>query len=363
MKKEVSHNKALLELAMLDFNLLQCLHKKELSEINKWWKEIDFVHKVPFVRDRIVELYLWILGVFHEPEYYFARNITTKVIAMASVADDIYDAYGTFEELVLLTESIDRSVSDIYYCGTYYKVLLNCYDEFEKQLGKEESYKVHYAKEANRFCLVKIMRLLHRLAVSISPEFIAQEVFLSVPDIDNTLRSLKVPQFCSAFNDFLDSYKKNRQRTLQFEQRVLAQLAQLRASSLVEYLAPRSSMQGESVPLVPSSAPPVVSQDPPLSHFLKVQEKRLKKKMRISAWFEQHRDQLPSMVESYMKTYGVSEQEACDELKKQAVNAWNEINKEFLKPIVVPYLILNLVLNFLRVMDLLYKDGDGYTHV
>lgn len=33
---ETSHNKALLELAKLDFNLLQSMHKQELSEISRY---------------------------------------------------------------------------------------------------------------------------------------------------------------------------------------------------------------------------------------------------------------------------------------------------------------------------------------
>ncbi|XP_062085249.1 uncharacterized protein LOC133791340 [Humulus lupulus] len=119
--------------------------------------------------------------------------------------------------------------------------------------------------------------LLHRLALSISPEFTAQEVFLSVPAIDSNLRSLKVPQvfpstdpasdpvlpgfptsgwrfmlfdymhqFRASFNEFVSSYKKDRQRTLQFERRVLAQLAQIRASSQGESSVPGASVQGES---------------------------------------------------------------------------------------------------------------------
>ncbi|GMN72404.1 hypothetical protein TIFTF001_053552, partial [Ficus carica] len=104
---EVSHNKALLELAKLDFNLLQSLHKEELAQILRWWKELDFANKLPYIRDRIVELYFWILGVYFEPQYFLARKILTKVIAMASVLDDTYDSYGTFEELQLFTETIE----------------------------------------------------------------------------------------------------------------------------------------------------------------------------------------------------------------------------------------------------------------
>lgn len=79
--------------------------------------------------------------------------------------------------------------------------------------------------------------------------------------------------------------------------------------------------------------------------------------------FEQERKHVASGVECYMKQYGVTEQEACDVFKKQIDNAWKDINQEFLRPTSAPTAILMRVLNFARVMDLLYKEDDGYTHV
>ncbi|KAM7486330.1 hypothetical protein LguiA_002339 [Lonicera macranthoides] len=55
-----------------------------------------------------MECYFWILGVYFEPRYYLARRILTKVISFTSVIDDIYDVYGTTEELNLFTDAIQR---------------------------------------------------------------------------------------------------------------------------------------------------------------------------------------------------------------------------------------------------------------
>ncbi|PHT29879.1 5-epi-aristolochene synthase 2 [Capsicum baccatum] len=41
--KEESKNDVLLRFAKLDFNLLQMLHKQELAEVSRWWKDLDFV--------------------------------------------------------------------------------------------------------------------------------------------------------------------------------------------------------------------------------------------------------------------------------------------------------------------------------
>ena len=46
--------------------------------------------------------------MYFEPKYFLARRILTKVIAMTSTIDDIYDVYGTLEEIELFTEAIER---------------------------------------------------------------------------------------------------------------------------------------------------------------------------------------------------------------------------------------------------------------
>ncbi|RVW68199.1 Valencene synthase [Vitis vinifera] len=128
---EAFHDKTLLELAKLDFNLVQSLHKEELSNLARWWKELDFATKLPFARDRLVEGYFWMHGVYFEPQYLRGRRILTKVIAMTSILDDIHDAYGTPEELKLFIEAIER-----------------CVQRIEEEMEKEGNhYRVHYAKE------------------------------------------------------------------------------------------------------------------------------------------------------------------------------------------------------------------------
>ena len=48
--------------------------------------------------------------MYFEPQYFPALRFLTKVTAMLTVMDDIYDAYGTFEELEHLTEAVKRSI-------------------------------------------------------------------------------------------------------------------------------------------------------------------------------------------------------------------------------------------------------------
>ncbi|BBN68352.1 terpene synthase 21, partial [Prunus dulcis] len=156
---EASHNEPLLKLAKLDLILFSLfskmssvrlltyilkLHIQLMLLLIRWWKEVDFEKKLPFARDRIVELYFWVVGVYFEPQYVEARKFLTKVIALVSVMDDIYDAYATFEELEIFTAAIERLYAQI-----FYRTLLNVVDEIEEEIAKDgRSYRVYYAKES-----------------------------------------------------------------------------------------------------------------------------------------------------------------------------------------------------------------------
>uniref|UniRef100_A0A804JXY5 Uncharacterized protein n=1 Tax=Musa acuminata subsp. malaccensis TaxID=214687 RepID=A0A804JXY5_MUSAM len=52
-----TRNDALLELAKLDFNLLQCLHHDEIKSISIWWNDLFLTKNLSFARDRVVECY------------------------------------------------------------------------------------------------------------------------------------------------------------------------------------------------------------------------------------------------------------------------------------------------------------------
>lgn len=80
--------------------------------------------------------------------------------------------------------------------------------------------------------------------------------------------------------------------------------------------------------------------------------------------FEQERGHAASAVECYMNQYGVSEtQLAYEELNRQVSNAWKDINEEFTRTNAMPMPLLMCVLNLSRAIDVIYKNGDGYTRV
>ncbi|KAJ4830197.1 hypothetical protein Tsubulata_039538 [Turnera subulata] len=304
----------LLYFAKLDFNLLQQMHQKELSDISKWWKELDFPKKLPFARDRLIECYFWILRVYFEPEYDLARRILTKVIAMTSVMDDIYDVYGTPEELELFTEAIERwdeaPAEELpEYMKIYYKAQIDVYSEIEENMANEEiSYRVYYAKEAMKK-QARAYFLESKWLQKDEPP--TMEEYLSIALVSSGYPLLATTSFIGMGN-------ANRE--------------------LFDWLC------GEPKVLTAST---VVCRlmDDMVSHKL-----------------EQKRGHVASAVECYMKQHGVTEEETKQEFRRRVVQAWKHINEECLRPTPVPLPFLTLILNLTRVIDVVYKEEDGYTH-
>lgn len=75
---------------------------------------MDITSNAPFARHRLPESYFWILGVCFEPQYAYVRSTMTKMISIAIVLDDLYDAYGILEELEIVTDMIERFVESSY---------------------------------------------------------------------------------------------------------------------------------------------------------------------------------------------------------------------------------------------------------
>ncbi|KAK4439856.1 Germacrene-D synthase [Sesamum alatum] len=148
-----SCNEILLNFAKLDFNIVQKLHQKELSEITRWWKALDFANKLSFARDRVAECYFWIVEVYFEPRYHKARIMLTKILNMTSILDDIYDVYGTLDDLQVFTDLIQRWDANALeqlppYLRICYEALSDVYTEMENEVAEiGESYRVQYAKE------------------------------------------------------------------------------------------------------------------------------------------------------------------------------------------------------------------------
>ncbi|KAJ8754931.1 hypothetical protein K2173_015443 [Erythroxylum novogranatense] len=310
-----SRNKTLLRFAIMDFNLLQGLHRKELSGITKWWKDEQASTKFPYARDRIVECYFWILGVYFEPKYALARKIMTKIISVLSILDDTYDAYGTNEELQLLTETIQRwdteaadtlpeSMRNV--CLMLFRLYNDIGEEMEEQ---GMSFAIQYAKEG----LIKAVQCYHAESKWRDEGYLPTfDEYMEIALFSTTYPFLSLASFLG--------------------------IVEPSTKEVIEWV-------GNFPKIVEASSIICRLMDDIVSHT-----------------FEQERHHVASAVECYMKQCGASEEDAIEYLRKEIANGWKDVNEQCLKPNKVPDFFLQRILNLARVMDILYKDDDAYTN-
>jgi hypothetical protein len=96
----------ILQLAQLDFNLVQALHRRELAEVTRWWKETSRLGEHAFARDRVVECFFCAACIAPEPRLAECREVLAKAGALIVHLDDIYDVYGTPDELRAFTDAV-----------------------------------------------------------------------------------------------------------------------------------------------------------------------------------------------------------------------------------------------------------------
>ncbi|XP_044336657.1 tau-cadinol synthase-like [Triticum aestivum] len=111
-KEEEGYNPVLLELAKLDFNLLQHVHLKELKAITEWWNNFSRNIGLSYIRCRVVESYTWAYVVYYQRGFKLPRRIIAMMIVLITTVDDTYDIHATIDDCRKLHEAIQSNNDD-----------------------------------------------------------------------------------------------------------------------------------------------------------------------------------------------------------------------------------------------------------
>ncbi|CAJ1978694.1 unnamed protein product [Sphenostylis stenocarpa] len=314
-QEDPSHDESLLTLAKLDFNMLQKLHQKEVSNATKWWiKDLNVSKNFPFARDRIVEACFWILGVYYEPQYCLGRRIMMKVFGVLSIIDDMYDAYGTIDELKIFTNAIERwDISSLVDLPDYMKLcyiaLLDAFEQIRQELRKQgkEDFVKYAEKQLKRLVQTYLTEAtwLHNNHTPTVEEYMEVAIISCGYVILTTL----------SFLGMEDTTEEALIWAMRDPKVIIA-----------------SSTLGRLINDITGSE------------------------------FEQERGHVVSILDCYMKQHNTSRQNAIKELLKLVESAWKDVNEQCLNPTQLPITFPVRALNLARMMDVIYKDGDGYTH-
>ncbi|XP_057792632.1 bicyclo-germacrene synthase-like [Salvia miltiorrhiza] len=310
-EEDESRNETLLNFAKLDFNIVQKMHQRELSDATRWWKKLDVANKMPYARDRLAEMFLWMVGVYFEPCYAKARGILLKCISMASIIDDTYE-YATLHELQILTDAIQRWDANATledsppYIQMCYRSLIETYIEIEDEMEKMgESYRVQYAIQDMKKSVMAYFEEAKWLYNDYIPSV---EEYMKVSIVSCGYMTMSTTSLVGMG----DQVSKE-----DFDWIVNEPLIVLASSAICRLM---DDLVGDEY------------------------------------------EQKTSSVDCYMKQYGMTKDEACDELRQQVKKAWKDMNQECLDPRPASMPILMRVFNLGRVINLLYADDDCYAN-
>ncbi|MED6213494.1 hypothetical protein PIB30_093972 [Stylosanthes scabra] len=308
-----SHDKVLLNFAKLDFNMLQKLYQKEVGSTTKWWKKSEFATKVPYARERIVELYSWPFAMNSEPKYSIFRGVMGKVLQWITLTDDTYDVYGTIEELELLTLAFKRwDVSYIVSLPECFKVVFNAIVEICDEIIELSAV----SGESNLVLQCVKQALCHYVQGYLVEAKWYNEGYIPTYDEYKVIGATTVPY--------------------QMLTTMFIALGGFATKETLHWISNNVPVMVHASALVARLANDLASRK-----------------------YEQQREKGVSAVGCCIKQYGFSKEEAYDFIKKDMNNYWKDMNEEYLKLIeYIPRPVLDCILNLARICEFLYANGE-----
>ncbi|VVB10483.1 unnamed protein product [Arabis nemorensis] len=306
----------LIEFAKIDFNIVQAVHQEELKTVSSWWKETGLGNQLYFARDRIVENYFWTVGQIQEPQFGYVRRIMTKINALITTIDDIYDVYGTIDELQQFTAMVENwNVKSLDELPEYMKLcFLVLYNE-------TNSIGCDILKDKN----INVIRFLQKSWADLCKAYLIEAQWHTKKHKPN-----------------VEEYMRN------------AWISVSAPTSLVHFYC--------------------IFCDPISSQVLETLSQHQQHVVRCSATVlrlandlgtspdELKRGDVLKSVQCYMNETGASEEKACTYVQQMISDTWNEMNYEIIShdSSPLPRGFVEAAINLARMSQCMYQYGDGH---
>ncbi|KAL1349797.1 hypothetical protein HN51_026278 [Arachis hypogaea] len=306
-------NPSLLEFAKLDFNILQTIHQDELKNTSRWWRKIGLPEQLNFARDRLVESYFWGMGMSFEPDLEFSRTTLAKVTSLATIIDDLYDVYGTLEELELFTEAIDRwDLNTIDNLPDYLKICFYAIHDFVDELAFE-FLKINGDNITP--CLKKVWSDLCKAYFTEAKWYYSGYKPSLEEYVENAWISIAIPLMLT-HSYFATPYS--------FQKNELGYLEEY--CDIIRFSATITRL---------------------------INDLRTHKR-------ENEFGDVPKSIQCYMNENGASETNAQEHIKSMLNTTWKKMNKEAHNSSLPP-IFIEIAVNLARMSMCMYHDRDGHT--
>ncbi|XP_017979597.1 PREDICTED: probable terpene synthase 9 [Theobroma cacao] len=311
-------NSVLLELAKLNFNIMQSVYLKELQELVEWWEDLNYKERLPFARDRLLESYFWTMGSCPPgPQFSRYRRNLAKFASMVTALDDIFDVYGSLDELEKYTDAVNR------------------WDLNKAMEELPEYMKVSFSAMYNHVSEM-VQDALKDNGMDISP-YIKEQWSCYVRGYLKEAR-----WFHSGYTPTADEYLENASVSIAISISIVYGVFGVAGHSINEYLSEFVEHWSAS-DLVRLPA-----------YIIRLIDDL------NTAEIEMKRGESMNFIHFYMTQEGVSEEEARDHVKALIRNLWKKLNKVIVKDSLRAPDIVKVAVEMTRCTHRIYQYGDWF---
>nr|XP_043637175.1 probable terpene synthase 13 [Erigeron canadensis] len=138
-------NNIVQELAEVECKMVQPIRTMELNQISRWWNETGLGQDLCRARNQPLKWYIWPMVALPNPAFSQQRVDLTKVVSLIYVIDDVFDIYGTLDEVTLFTKAVNRwdikAIEELpYYMRSSFKVLYEVTNEIAGKVSKKHGF-------------------------------------------------------------------------------------------------------------------------------------------------------------------------------------------------------------------------------